>query len=376
MPGGKTRIGILGAGCAGLSLARKLAEINGMDLMLADPLKPGERRDHSWGFWQTQGMDDAFAMARKHWHQWQIITPSGRAVQKAELHPYAAIESKAWLTECRLKAVKSGADLRRTDIQSVRKTDDSFILETGDGEITVDQVYDSRTPTLPEGIMLQHFLGWEIETEHACFDETTAVLMDFRCDQSRGIHFIYVLPYSPHRGLVESTMFSPKPEDDKFYENAINQYCDKILETGQYRVLRRERGVIPMGFLSSKDPALPSIGGNGGAIRPSSGYAFAFIQKQAESIYNLVIKGDFNAPQSPHQAVDLWMDRIFLRVLRKFPAIAPRLFLAMGKALTGDTMALFMAGEATWRIRLKVILAMPKWPFILALAGMGKHENG
>jgi lycopene beta-cyclase len=376
MPEDKIRVGILGGGCAGLSLARTLAEIDTIELLIADPQKPGERPDHSWGFWRTRGMDDPFSMARKHWHKWRIITPSGEVEQIAELFPYAAIESKAWLTDCRRKAGKSGAVLRSLNVHTVRRTENSFALETDDGEIKVDKIYDSRTPSLPKGIMLQHFLGWEIEAEHPCFDQTTVVLMDFRCDQSRGIHFIYILPYSPHRALVESTMFSPRLEENPFYESAIDQHCTDILKTGRYRILRREKGVIPMGFLASRDPALPAIGGNGGAIRPSSGYAFAFIQKQVQTISKMVKSGEFTAPPSPHQPIDLWMDQLFLRVLRQFPKIAPRLFLAMGKALDGDTMALFMAGEATWRIRFKVIWAMPKWPFFLALGGMGRNKNG
>ena len=35
----------------------------------------------------------------------------------------------------------------------------------------------------------------QIEMEEK-FDDSTAILMDFRCDQSKGIHFIYFLPFS------------------------------------------------------------------------------------------------------------------------------------------------------------------------------------
>jgi len=376
MPEHNIRIGILGGGCAGLSLARQLAAKKRCALVIADAQKPGQRPDHSWGFWHLPDMDEPFAMARKTWRRWQIITATGSATQEARQFAYAAVESKAWLTHCRLAAQHAGAEFLPHAIHDVEDNKTAFMLKSETGEITVDAVYDSRTPSLPEGIMLQHFLGWEIETENPCFDENNAVLMDFRCDQSRGIHFIYILPYSAHRALVESTLFTPKPEDSTFYEEAIETYCSKILHTGSYRILRREQGVIPMGFLQPRDPALPAIGGNGGAIRPSSGYAFSFILKQIRAIGENIDRGEWRKSASPHQQIDLWMDRIFLRVLRRFPGMAPRLFLAMGKALDGDAMALFMAGEASWGIRLKVILAMPKWPFILALMGMGKHSHG
>ena len=39
----------------------------------------------------------------------------------------------------------------------------------------------------------------------------------------------------------------------------------------------------------------------------------------------------------------------------------------MSRALDGDEFALFLSGEAGWVLRLKVILAMPKWIFIKAV---------
>ena len=56
-------------------------------------------------------------------------------------------------------------------------------------------IFDSRPPNFKSNILLQHFHGIEIECEEAEFDFKTAILMDFRCDQSKGIHFIYFLPF-------------------------------------------------------------------------------------------------------------------------------------------------------------------------------------
>ncbi|MEK9925229.1 MAG: hypothetical protein VW736_06320, partial [Alphaproteobacteria bacterium] len=69
---------------------------------------------------------------------------------------------------------------------------------------------------------------------------------------------------------------------------------------------------------------------------------------------------------TPHKTVDLLMDDVFLHVLRTRPDLAPSLFLRMGSALSGDEFALFLSGEASWTLRLKVIMAMPKWVFVRA----------
>ena len=52
--------------------------------------------------------------------------------------------------------------------------------------------------------------------------------MDFRCNQSRGLHFIYVIPFSKKKALIESTLFSKNVEDRKFYLSAINSYLKEI----------------------------------------------------------------------------------------------------------------------------------------------------
>ena len=61
------------------------------------------------------------------------------------------------------------------------------------------------------------------------------------------------------------------------------------------------------------------------------------------------------------------MDHIFLAVLRRRPDLAPSIFTSMAAALTGDEFASFLSGEAGSKIWLKVILAMPKLPFLQAL---------
>lgn len=370
-------LAILGGGCAGLSLAARAAELPDMAMTVIDHPDHQTRRDHNWGCWSIQsleitgleikGLEVAASIARKTWSRWAIITNTDRHIQTAQHHPYMAIESKAWLNHCRILARQQGVIFTAAKVTDImpHKTAIELVAEP---ELPVfDQIADSRTPDLPKGIMLQHFRGVEIKTEHDVFDPECAVLMDFRCDQSRGIHFIYVLPYAKNRALVESTMFSPELAPDNFYDKAISDYCDHVLKTGKTMVLRREEGVIPMGFLAPRDDKVDAIGGNGGAIRPSSGYAFVFIQRQIETaLASHKTYGKLRF-KPPHKRLDLWMDAIFLAVIKKHPEYAPRLFVAIAKALTGDEMALFMSGLASHRLRLKIIMAMPKWPFIRAM---------
>ena len=62
-------------------------------------------------------------------------------------------------------------------------------------------LFDTRPPIVPSGSVLQHFRGIEITTKEEKFDPNIAILMDFRVDQSKGMHFMYLLPYSETEAL-------------------------------------------------------------------------------------------------------------------------------------------------------------------------------
>ena len=135
-----------------------------------------------------------------------------------------------------------------------------------------------------------------------------AILMDYCCDQSQGMHFIYCLPFSDCQALIESTLFSPGLLPAGFYETAISDYVKMICKLPEYEVSRRESGVIPLGVLGRHDPGLAGIGANGGAIRPSSGYAFSFIQKQIAHAVTHAVAGKPLPVGVPHSAFELWME--------------------------------------------------------------------
>ena len=66
----------------------------------------------------------------------------------------------------------------------------------------------------------------------------------------------------------------------------------------------------------------------------------------------------------PHKGIDVWMDTVLLVVLKHWPQHGPSMFSRMATGLSGEEFIRFMSGQATWRLRLKVMMTMPKWPFI------------
>jgi len=350
------QVRVLGDGCAALSLAMRAADLAGHQLTLVRPEDAPAPVDHIWGFWDGPDMPQAVStagmLARASWDRWAIITGDGGVVMQSGTRRYSALHRSDWTRHCEAKAQQAGVGV---------------VGQADADEVDADLVFDSRPPPVPDGIMLQHFIGLEVRSKRPVFDAGTAILMDFRVDQSRGMHFIYLLPFSATEALVESTLFSPERLEEQFYLDAIKTYLGTHYGLHSFETLRRERGVIPLATLPQRDPNLPGIGGNGGAVRPSSGYAFVFIQKQIDrAITEMQADGRLQM-RAPHKPVDLWMDAVLLSVLRHWPERAPELFLCMGRALDGDEFARFLSGEADWPLRLKVIMAMPKWPFLRGL---------
>ena len=346
---GMTITHVLGEGCASLMLASRANELNDHRLSVVRPDAAPEPKDHMLGFWGTPDMAFAAQHARHAWPNWSVITETAHATMTSEDHPYHAMHKLTYLEQAKATARQHGVD---------------FLLEQEHVAAQPDAVFDTRPPRAPAGAMLQHFAGLEVEVDRPVFDPTTAVLMDFRVDQSHGMHFMYVLPFSPTRALLESTMFSTQIMPLEHYTEAIETYLFNHHNATILTVIGEEQGVIPMGALSLHDPSIPGLGANGGAIRPASGYTFAFIHRQIQEAIQRVNQGKPLTFTRPHKRVDVWMDSVLLAVLRHWPHQGPVLFGRMAQSLTGEEFIRFMSGRAGWGLRFKVMRAMPKLPFI------------
>ena len=363
----KKKIAIIGDGCAGWSLAARV------DRLSADHIELFKKKDnhfsHSWGFWQMPWLSDAVSQSRKKWNKWQIITSDGSVEHHSVNHPYCSLKSDVWIESCKQKFLSAKTQTSITEIPVWRT--EKNVLITSEHKSDFDVIYDSRPPVAKRNILLQHFRGLEIRTTKPVFNPDVAILMDFRVSQENGINFMYVLGYDEYTALVESTFFSLSPHPDQIYETAISEYLNTVFNLDKFEIIHSESGIIPMGHVSrvDKNPFLLAIGSNAGAIRPSSGYAFSFIQKQIEHFTS-----HNTNPEPPHKRYDLWMDSVFLAVLKSNPQKAPNLFLKLAKSLSGDAFARFLSGDARIKDYALVIYSMPKWLFIChafrVLAGM------
>ncbi|SMQ65109.1 lycopene beta-cyclase [Devosia lucknowensis] len=125
----------------------------------------------------------------------------------------------------------------------------------------------------------QKFVGLEVELEapHGLVDP---VIMDASVDQRDGYRFVYLLPFSPTRLLIEDTRYSDgEALDLQALAADINRYAEdqgwSIL-----RIVREENGVLPIAlahdferFWAERPDDIPQAGMRAGLFHPTTGYS-------------------------------------------------------------------------------------------------------
>ncbi|MFF5784639.1 lycopene cyclase family protein [Streptomyces sp. NPDC012693] len=340
----KADVVIVGAGAAGLSLAHRLnGRVPGArtpSVVLVDappgPLRPATR---TWCFWEA-GPGRFDAAVRAEWSHLRVRPPTGRAIE-GDIAPlrYKMIRSDDF------EALVAGDLEGSPNVRRVEATVDTVeevpsgarVLTTRpDGRPDVLEarwVFDSRPlGSLPAArtTLLQHFHGWFVRTARPVFDPGTVELMDFRTPQpADGLSFGYVLPTGPREALVEYTEFSPRLLSASGYEAAVRHYADDVLGLGDLETVTTETGVIPM-----TDAPMPRrigasvfrIGAAGGATRPSTGYAFAGLQRQTRAVAAALRQGRTPVPPNAHSPRARTMDAVLLRALDSGRVDGPALF--------------------------------------------------
>ena len=355
-------IAMIGGGNAGISLAAALALHNSpLRTVVIEPSLP-QQRDCSWALWANRKQSAELKFAIKgQWRRWQVIGHSGAVKHHSSTYSYISLSAAAYIEE-REASLDDKIDLVREKVVSVDSDSTGGLVVTDQQSFLASHIFDSRPPKIADASLRQHFLGWEIKTSKPIDDADIATLMDFRVDQSRGLHFIYVLPFSDQHLLIESTLISSSLEDKQWYRDALNQWLSER-EIKIESTVMEEYGVIPMDVVQAQQYSTPTIGASSGAVRRSSGYAFNHIQQQTRELAAGIAKGNFDVPLAISNKL-IAMDTIFNGVLANNPHLGPELFIRTAKALNGDQFARFMLGKANLWDWLRVIFAMPKIPFI------------
>ena len=191
--------------------------------------------------------------------------------------------------------------------------------------------------------------------------------MDFNCDQRNDVHFFYTLPFSKNKALVETTWLSDLEDQSLMdYDLQLENYIKNNLGIKNYKINFTEKGAIPLFYPSIKnDKKVINIGSAGGMTRLSTGYTFLNIQEHSKYIVKNIDKINevkiFDLGKKYH-----FLDKVFLRVLKKYPEKMPKIFLNMFKT-SSNTIIKFLSNKSNLIEDIKIINKMPKLIFLKAL---------
>ena len=368
---------ILGAGCAGLSLAWHLVELGVQEPILLVDRRERFDNDRTWCYWGVEPtpFDD---LATHAWTRWRVADGRREVVAGCPEYPYLRLCAGDFYRRVldRLAAAPNVSMALGRPVLGVRETPRGVVVATADRDYRGGRVFDSSgrgtrpTPALGGARLLQHFLGQTVRAHRPSFDPSTPTLMDFRTPQADGPHFLYVLPLSATEALVENTYLHPFSLDADRHRREVAAYLrDRHgLGPGDYAVTAEEAGAIPMAVgrrASTAGSRIVPIGLAGGAARPSSGYAFLRIQRQTRRLAEAVAEG-VEPPRPPLAALKYdALDAIFLRVLADRPELAPSIFARLFAEADPAAVVRFLSERSTPADDLRIVAALPKWPFVV-----------
>ncbi|MFO7759649.1 MAG: lycopene cyclase family protein [Roseovarius sp.] len=364
MPHPDVDIAILGGGCAGLSVATRLAAA-GRSLQVIEP-RPHYTDDRAWSFWRT-APDPFEDCVRASWAHWDVGGPGGVVGRTSRHLRYQSVAAGPFYDRAQSVIADSPCASLSLGVSASdpHRAEDGWQIETEAGLLRANHVIDTRTPhRIPT--YGQFFLGREIRTERAVFDPARVQLMQFRPARSEGVDFVYILPFAPDRALVEVTSFAPASPGRSVFEDWLQAEI-AALEPGTTEILREEAGALPMevGYAERRDDGVIRMGLGGEAARPSTGYAFTRIQAQADRVAQALRSG-----ATPQMHLDgpgtRFMDRVFLQVLRTMPERGPALFEALFRNAAPDRLERFLSGSVHPVDRLSVMTSLPTLPFLRA----------
>jgi lycopene beta-cyclase len=359
------RILIAGAGLAGLALAdRLLAARYAGEIVLVDR-RFDSFQERTWCFWGDlpPGVEPYMAHT---WERLRVATPGDVVVGMLRDQPYHRVEGARWgaaVTE-RLRS-DSRVRFERADVFNTEDCGDHVRMQTSGGVLRGRWAFEGLGHPFRNGGLVQHFGGWEVETDEPRFDPAVATLMEFG-PASEGAAFHYVLPTSGNRALVEYAVFSKAMWDRAGYDAQVRSYLERRIP-GNWRVVRTEYGAIPLrpeSIPQQRSHRVFRIGAAGGMTKPSTGYTFRRTLDQVEHVATTLVREGAPRPLPDRPRRHRYYDRVFLRLMEQRPDLASDTFFRLFSENDFDRVFRFLSEETSMEEEVWLLSALPFLPFL------------
>lgn len=378
---------IAGAGCAGLSLLHHLMQspsnCNKQILVIDQSLQ--KSNDRTWCFWEKE---NGLFQNLVH-HSWETISIHHHGFTKAlKTSPftYKMIQGLDYYQHIiSLAKQRSTITWLEKSIKSISKIGELGQVNWEGGSAKASMVFSSIigfnmndlksaetfSSTKKSNALLpflwQHFKGRVVKYEQVVFDKQIAKLMDFNVPQHDATAFMYVLPLNEKEALVEYTLFSESVLPLESYDKVLDTYLEKLFPQLTYTIVHEEVGAIPMTQQTYQQNEAPIyyIGAVGNAVKPSTGYAFKFIQQQCS---NIIVQLETSAPinTNVHNTRHRFYDAVLLEVLNNKKMTGAEIFTRIFKKNKAETVFKFLSNTSNIFDDINIMRSLPTGIFLPA----------
>lgn len=372
---------LVGGGLANGLIARRLAEYRpGLKIALIEA-GTALGGNHTWSFHDTDVAPDLLIWLRplidKHWPDQEVIFPRRKRRLETGYNSMSSNTLATALTDL------LGAQAILLNAPVVELTPRSVRLRDG-RELTADLVIDGRGALARQPLTLgfQKFIGLEVETT-APHGQPRPIIMDATVSQTDGYRFVYTLPYTPTRLLIEDTYYSDgadlAPEQ---IEPRIAAYA-KSKGWHIDRTVRREQGVLPITLDGDIEQHwrnlgsdIPVVGLRAWLFHPTTGYSLpqaAAVAAEIAAMSELTSRAV--AAAVIRRSTRAWREQAFYRVLNRllFVAAQPASRYTILERFYGLSQALierFYAGHASTFDKVRILTGRPPLSITRAVASL------
>ncbi len=376
---------IAGGGMAGLSLAfymSKLPYFKDKTILIVDKEKK-DKNDRTLCFWQSQSSVFEPILSKK----WSKILFYGNDHQPKE-YALAPFEYKM------LKGIdfynfmyenlenQSNISFKYEGIEGIDTEKNLVKTVLGNYQATeyiFDSVFRPSFNKANQNNLLQHFLGWTITTQKPVFNTSLPTLFDFRVPQETECRFVYVLPETTQKALIEFTIFSDNLLQQTDYERILKNYIQSTLGITEFEIKDTEYGVIPMSdenVIQNEKNKTIKIGTAGGFVKASTGYSFERTQAKLQQMAMAISQNKHPLAEEKSSVWKNYMDSVLLHVMKLKRIPQDQIFTALFHKNGASQIFKFLKGDTKLWEDIKIMNTVPKIPFIKsAISQIGKLFN-
>ena len=358
---------IVGAGISGLILADEITKRTDKSVLIIEKRKK-MRIYKNLCFWSIP-KNILKDFVQNKWKSIGVIINGKKTILNSKRIEYMRIEFQDLFNFFvnRLKKHQNFKLLMGQNLEYLKKKNNSMVVGTQKIEYKSSLLFDSRIEQdfRKSKKLMQHFYGAEVVFDDKSINKDEVILMDLQ-EHEEVFNFMYILPLSEKKVLIETTYFSNKLLTLSNYKKDLNKYISKKFVGKKYRIINMESGVIPMfKFKEENTNNYMKIGTAGNWVKQSTGYSLQNAFTYSKQIVDCIIKGE--TPCIKKKIFYDFLDNTFCKFVVKNPTKLKYFFDRFFKRNNLLLIVKFLTNSANLLEIFKIIITLPKLLLIKAV---------